>query len=322
MGYVICTLFEGNYHVGVAALVNSLYRNGFRGEVFAGYRGNLPAWAVAAKTGTIGNWQNCTTVEAADGLTLHFIPLTTDYHLTNYKPDFMLQLLDGPAKDAEGIYYFDPDIVVVAPWSFLERWVQCGVALCEDINSPLTENHPTRVTWREYFGKLNINLSFKSIIYVNGGFTGVHVKNRAFLTLWQKIQEGMAPAIGGLNKSAFTTGTPMPEEAQGPFAPFGRTDQDALNATVEAWEGKTSIITQEGMAFRPGLPVMPHALGSMKPWKWRPLKQIIAGRAPRLVDKEYWKYSTGPLVAHSSKVLKSRKILIPLAVFISRFYKR
>jgi hypothetical protein len=40
----LCTLFERNYHFGVAALSNSLIASGYSGDLWVGYRGALPGW--------------------------------------------------------------------------------------------------------------------------------------------------------------------------------------------------------------------------------------------------------------------------------------
>src|SRR5260221_1736239 len=165
MKSVICTLFEGHYHYGVAALTNSLYCQGFKGSVYAGYRGTLPSWCSNSKENVQLQWKGGTTLEVAEGIQIHFLPLITDYHLTNYKPDFMLCLLNGPASDADAIYYLDPDIIVTAPWSIFNDWTTYGVALCEDLNSPLPVFHPRRMGWRNYYGKNNIVLNFKESIY-------------------------------------------------------------------------------------------------------------------------------------------------------------
>ncbi len=317
----ICTLFEGHYHYGVAGLANSLYNQGYKGSLYTGYRGELPDWSNNAKDNPDLNWKGAKTLNVSENFFIHFLPLQTDYHFTNYKPDFMLDLLNGPCRHVDAMFYFDPDIVVTAGWNSFEAWVDCGVALCEDVNSPLAENHPRRVAWRNYFVTKGYSLKFKDGIYSNGGFIGVKATNSGFLELWKNIQIEMAPRVGGLNRSALS-GKKIPREERGPFSPFSKTDQDALNATVEAWEGKVSLLGKEAMGFSSGLSLMPHALGQPKPWKWLPLKQSLNGTPPRLVDREYWKVMKGPIGAHSPSLVKRRLMFINLGAFIGRFYRR
>src|SRR5690606_14350406 len=126
-----------------------------------------------AKDSTVDNtidWPGARILTVKKDFKVYFLPLDTNYHLTNYKPDFMLRLWDGIAKDASSFFYFDPDIILNAPWDFFEKWVDAGVALCEDVNSPLQKFHPRRIAWYNEYKKNGIELTFKNSIYANGGF--------------------------------------------------------------------------------------------------------------------------------------------------------
>jgi hypothetical protein len=316
---IICTLFEGHYHFGVASLVNSLYAQGYRGGVFAGYRGELPSWTSSAKINE-SLPDGSKSLDIAPGLQLHLIPLSTDYHLTNYKPDFMLQLLELAQGNARTIFYFDPDIVVIAPWTFFREWVECGVALCEDVNSPLGRNHPRRIGWRTFYSQHGVKLAFRDQAYANGGFIGLTAENKQFLLLWKRLQELMSLTIGGLHRSVLNGS--LFDGADERFSPFGKTDQDALNGCVEAWEGEVSFVGKEGMSLGPGQAILPHAVGHPKPWRWKPLKQALSGRPPRLVDKMYWENASGVIPAHSSFEIRRKRVALRIASVISRFYKR
>jgi hypothetical protein len=318
----VCTLFEGHYHHGVATLSNSIYNQGFRGTIYVGYRGELPIWALNGKKESIGKWKEAVCLTPIEGLQLVFLKLKTNYSLTNYKPDFMLELWEGPAKSSDALFYFDPDIVVNRSWASFEEWVNCGVALCEDVNSPLQEFHPRRVGWRNYYKKFNIDLNFKNQIYVNGGFVGLLKNDISFLRIWIQLQENMGLAIGGLENSIFSNqtynSTILKREG---FQIFDKSDQDALNATIEVYDGTISYLGKEGMGFVSGVATMFHALGGNKPWNVNFILNSFNGRSPRAADECYWQYTNYPILAHSKADKYRKNIAIKIGKLLGRFYK-
>jgi hypothetical protein len=320
MRSTVCTLFEGSYHHGVAALANSLHHAGFRGDIHAGYRGALPPWAAgAAPLSLPGPWLGASAYDAAPGLRIVFLALGTDHHLTNHKPEFMLALMDGPAAGTEALFYLDPDIVLVRPWRFFEEWVGCGVALCEDLNSPLPENHPRRVGWRRYYGARGMALEFRGREYVNGGFVGVQMAHRQFLADWQRAMNLMAEEIGSLSLAL----TDNARYKSTGFADcFDRTDQDGLNVAIEACELPVSIIGQEAMALKPGPWLLPHALGAAKPWQRNYLRHALGGEPPRPADKAFWRFARGPISTLPASTLLLKPVEMALAALLGRCYRR
>jgi hypothetical protein len=95
---IVCTLWEKDHHKGVATLVNSLVRMGYRGRVWAGYRGDLPPWAAGgAANGDVYTFAVGVEVEVV------FIKIQSDPHFAWVKPTWMLRLLETfsrPPPDA------------------------------------------------------------------------------------------------------------------------------------------------------------------------------------------------------------------------------
>lgn len=316
----LCTLFEGSYHFGLAALVNSLHRAGFRGEIFAGHRGPLPDWAAQARPIERPPWPSARIFAATPEIRIVFLEVVADAHLTNHKPRFMLELLDGPAREADALFYLDPDICVAQRWSYFEDWVGCGVALCEDLNSPLSAAHPRRIGWRRHYGRAGLALRFRGPEYVNGGFVGVARADRAFLDTWRDTLALMADEIGSLASAKIGGGAAF--RSTGFADCFDCSDQDALNAAIEASPVEVSIVGQDAMGFRPGAALLPHAVGAGKPWQRAYLKSALAGVAPRQVDKAFWANARGPLVVHGARDLLLKQLDLTLAAAVGRLLRR
>jgi hypothetical protein len=304
MTSAVCTLFEGSYHLGLGALANSLYASGFRGTIYAGHRGLLPPWAKV-----VTSQADYSEYKPADGLIIRFIPVDAKVHLTNYKPDFMLQLWERHCADAEMLFYFDPDIVIRFPWKFFEEWASDSVALCEDINSPLPPTHPKRNAWRRLLGVRGHKMANQVAVYVNGGFVALPKEHQDFLSLWSRIITEIGEA--GVNLGALNTS----EDYR-----FWNNDQDALNITVMDTRCPTSSAGKDGMGFVDSNCFMVHAVGADKPWRVNFLKQFIAGKRPALVQREYWSHVTTPIEVFSPGKVRRKRLKIKLAALGNRFY--
>jgi len=304
---VVVTLFEGDYHLGAAALINSLCAAGFAGTVVCGHRGPVPPWAPAARR--------------LGPVAVEFVALETTAHLTNYKPDFLLHVWTRLHPAADRLYYFDPDILIKARWSFFEEWAGYGVALVEDVNSPVPESHPRRGAWRLCLARRRRLVRRETSLYVNGGFIGLAAAQRGFLHEWHEAMALVGEEIGGLEHSMFSFGAARPDLAS-PACPFNKTDQDALNIAVMTAAQPVSIMGAEGMDFRPGGWTMSHALGAEKPWRKKLLRAAFAGRAPTPADRAFWLHASAPLAAFPPHVAAGRRRTLALAALVGRCYRR
>jgi len=286
MRTIVCTLCEGEHWRGTAVLINSLYSHGYRGPVYVGHKGGVPPWFEGAMRGMAAE------VARDGGIAITTVPLSTQRHLAYFKADFLLLLIEQAAlRPTDDIAYFDPDIVNKASWQFYRRWFARGVALCEDVNSPMYARHPLREEWREYFGLPGAGAGAEPNAYFNSGFVGLCVRDRAFLDSWsayQDLAESRGFALTGMDHSVGSR-----EEL------FFRHDQDFMNVAAMTYPDRLAPIGKEGMDFVHGGHVMSHAIGAGKPWNARYIKAVFRGRRPRLVDHAYWRNAKFPIAAHS-----------------------
>lgn len=281
---IICTLFEREYHYGLAALVNSICRSGYQGTVYVGYRGDLPPWV--SHNGSNGK---STEFHATDSVSIKFISLSTDMHLGNYKPEFMLRLLDEECPEAEACFYFDPDIIVLCRWNYFDEWALGGVALCADFADEMGATHPVRNAWRRYFEPLGLPLKTNHSLYFNSGFVGISRRHRDFVDLWRQAIELSRPAAGDLKYLNLGDRT----------LPFCIPDQDCMNVAAMACESPISYMGRDAMGFTDGITVMVHPVGKPKPWEKNQLWAALRfGHSPNHDDRTFLAHAGSPISAY------------------------
>ncbi|WP_062387978.1 hypothetical protein [Demequina iriomotensis] len=309
MSIVLCTLYEGDYHHGVAALANSLASNGFAGELVVGVRGPAPAWAEPGATAADGS----TSLTVAPGFDVRFVPLTTPMHLTLYKPDFMLEVLDTHAPDADVVAYIDPDIVLKCPWGNFAPWLESAdVCVVEDVNAHLPRSAPMRALWRRHLTEKGLAEVRPMDVYFNGGFVSTARSARVFLETWQRLCTDARDALGkeaGL-KAGHATSL------------FSTPDQDAMNMAFMITDVSIGAAGQAAMDFAPGGEYLAHAVGPHKPWRGRFVRHALRGTPPSKAAKAYLGYADGPVRSHSERDLRRMRASQRTASLIGRFYRR
>ena len=306
----ICTLFEGDYHLGLAAFVNSLVRAGYKGIVWVGYRGALPAWIDQLER---VRGQAADEFRVAGLIKLAFLKLDTTVHLTNYKPAFMLRLLAGEARRCKYLWYFDPDIFLMANWTYFEKWQSCGVALCQEIvDNIFPADAPLRQEWARIAAGAGFNTPRQVNHYYNAGMVGVPAEHRGFLEEWERLIQ-LADSLG-YSMNVMARGSRD--------MPFNMRDQDALNVAVMYTKAPLSTLGPQGMGFIYGAStVMYHAVGP-KPWRGSILLRALQGLPPSGATKFFFTQVGGPIRVYSPVRLWAKRMACSIGALIGRFYRR
>lgn len=304
---VVCTLFEGHYAKGVAALVNSLHASGFDGVVCAGYRGAPPTWATRfpLHADGVSRW-------VGERIALRLVELPPGPHLASYKPQFMLRALDEWYPTTDRISYFDTDITLLCSWQTIRDWCDGAVALCADLFDQVGDDHPLRRSWRRFFSERGIALDRPRSTYVNSGFIALPVAQRGVLEQWVKVQETIAAAYGKADSL---------RQHDRSF-PFHNTDQDALNAALHTGDWPLSLAGKDAMGFVPGGYLLAHAIGKPKAWERHFIRDALRGLPPTAAEKRYWEHVSRPVALYSPLDLWLNRTSLKLAAGIGRFVRR
>ncbi len=306
MKTAFCTLSEGDYHHGVAALLNSLLAGEFSGVFVVGWRNLPPPWAKDLPRDAAGN-------HVVNGVRVLLEELKTPRFLAHVKPHFMLDIVHRLVPDADAVCYADPDIVLEAPWAFFQAWFTQGVALCEDCCFPnMSRHHYLRRCWRDFATqKLGITVDANAEHDYNSGFVGVKRQDVFFLETWRD-------ALDQMEKQGVPLGILKPGSRLDPF--FG-TDQDALNMAAMGHAESLSTLGPEGMGFTGGMTAMWHAADSPKPWRRRYLRSLLReGRRVDNAHRQYWRHARGAVRSWGGSRFAWRLLDLRAAIFLSRFY--
>jgi len=299
---IIVCLFDGHYHLGAAAFINSVVACGFTGLIYVGYRGLLPPWVNLF--GQLAEHQ----YNISPGVVAEFKEVDTFMHLGYYKPFFINDAFERFTLTNK-FYYFDVDIIIKAPWTFYSEWLKNSPCLCLDNSFPFIHHtHPWRKQWKllaspeEEIAQNNIDY------YFNSGFLGIERKSSVLIDRWINLTERYKEIGGDLNRFIKNSYSSL------------KGDQDLLNAAITISPNiEVSIIGQEGMGFTYPVTLMEHAIGDDKPWKNRFIKQlIVSGHKPNAAEKSFFLHCDHPIHIFPNYKYRLKKYDLLISSFFGR----
>jgi hypothetical protein len=306
--HAVCTVAEGNYFYGAAALANSLVRAGFRGSIIVGYRGARPAWIQALKKESTPD-----VYLVAPEVRLQLVEIPGTWHLSNCKAYLIQQIFQEIIPSVDLVYCLDSDIVITTPWSTLVEWAGSGVVVALDMaDSYMSPHHVYRHAWRALAGKIDRKCrDFTG--YVNGGCVGINRQFKEFAELWALLMKELEREGADMTKMKNWTGRPE----------FARMDQDVLNATMMTTDTPIALLGAEAMGWFPATgEVMPHAMLHKKPWVRNYILDALRGFPPDRAHRAYWRFVEGPIRPFGEWDLKRKKAALTMASTIGRFHTR
>jgi hypothetical protein len=295
---IVCTLFEGDYSIGAAALINSLHRSGFDGILVCGYRGKLPPWH--------------RDIERALPIHVQFRQIVTEDHLTYYKPRFLLDSLESSSVTPQHLTYIDPDVIVKAEWTLISRWCADGIGLVQDVNGQIPARHPARLVWRDFLETHGYRLHRELDVYYNAGFVGLPIHLFGMLETWQYLVDEARDLMGELTTLKNARHDRL----------FRDADQDALNMALELGAWPINGVGPQEMDFSYGGELMSHAIGIPKPWHGKYIRQSMRGLPPSRATRAFLQHTRDPLPAITHAKHNSHIVAARVAGLMGRLYRR
>ncbi len=289
--HVVCMLAEQSYFHGVAALSNSLVRNGFAGHVVVGYRGSLPRWHGPVSPAPGAAQAITPTVD------IQFIEVDPGWHLGNRKPQFMLDVATRMHPDFATLWYFDCDIVLKTGWDNFARWTADTPLLVLDLaETYMPANHVFRREWQALAARAG--LGQRDVRgYFNSGCVGLPSGELTLLKAWSRLMQTLAD--GGCDMSVLTSRTGKPE--------YAKMDQDVLNAAIMAIDTPFNVLGVEAMDAFPSANIMGHAMVFAKPWERDYIRDALLGYQPDPAHLSYWTYADAPIQSFTPAEWKKKQ---------------